>query len=217
MLPLARVVQVALEAGAKGADQGQVVPVCGNQVDRVVLPGPAGVVADLQVQVRPAEASVLRVTAERDHLALLDLLARRQIGPLQQMAVERGVAELRMVDDQVVRQRAVGCGVHQRHHAVGDGYDLGAAGCGEIDAEVDALAVAVGGVAVEIRADRVAVGLAKQPGVRAGRLSKGQDEGPLTVLGLWSLVGGSSFRERGLGYAARQQQRQQQAQSGNRC
>ena len=59
-------------------------------------------------------------------------------------------------------------------------------GADKIDAEVDALAEAIGGVAVEVSADGVAVGLAQQPGVGAGRRGKGQDEG--LVLGLRRLL-----------------------------
>ena len=123
------------------------------------------------------------VAAQCNDLSLFDLLAGLEVWLLQQVSVKRGVVQLGMVDDQVVRRRAIGRGVHQSHHAIGDGDDLCATGSGEVDAEVDALAVAVGGVAVEVRADGVAVGLAEQPGIGAGGSLNGRIKGLSAVWG----------------------------------
>ncbi len=125
---------------------------------------------------RAAKTRLSRVAAEGYHLASFDTLTDPQRGSFQQVAVERGVTQLWMVDHQVVWQRAKIHIVHVKNDAVSDSHDFGAARGTEIYTEVNALTGTVSRVTLKVSPDGVAVRLGHQPGIRPWRFLKGQNE-----------------------------------------
>ncbi len=103
------------------------------------------------------------------------------------MAIQRGVAQVRVVNHQVVGRGAEGT-IDGKDHPVGNGHNFGAARCGQIEAKVDTAGCAVGGEPLAIRAGRIAIRLPDQPGSQARRFGEGQLEG---VLGPIQSVPGS--------------------------
>jgi hypothetical protein len=86
-----------------------------------------------------------------------------------------------MVNHQVVGRRTKVQVVYSEDDAIGDGHDFGATRRAEIHPEVDALASAVGGVALKVSAGGVAIWLGQEPGVQSWRFFEGQDERPLSL------------------------------------
>lgn len=181
-LPLAGVAEVAGEASAEGADEGEAVPVGvderGGVVGEVVGRG----VADFEVEMRAGGAGFVGVAGQGDGLTLLDGLPGLQVRCFEQVSVEGGVP-VGVVNHQVVRRGAKPEIVHVGDDAIAHCDDRCATRRGKIHAEVEALPGLVEVDAVDVCAGSVAVGLPEEPGGGGGRVGEGEDEGGRVALG----------------------------------